>query len=270
MGDGQDHQDIAKDAPVQGEIPWTEPVDGAQEDRGSAHLGQEDARYDDGKDGTGLTGVLAALSEPEPEGLPAESEQVAADVEPVEGVADNTDAEMIDPQIAALQAELDGEVEAQEVPDDEPEVEKASAESLDDIAPGTVGGEQEAHEDAKGLVLPDDRAGLPIWPFLVYFALWVIFAGLLVWQFMQAPVGTPVYELEVYGISVLIGLVLTAIGPLLAIAVWLAVWQARPRGASAGLFSRCLIIGAVTTLAGVALWLIALGAVDMLRLGRLL
>ena len=104
---------------------------------------------------------------------------------------------------------------------------------------------------------------------MVYFGLWVVFAGLLVWQAMQAPAGMPVYELELYGISILVGLVLTALGPFLAIAVWLALWLARP-GARAGLFSRSLIIGAVTTLAGVALWLLALGAVDMLRLGRLL
>jgi len=72
-----------------------------------------------------------------------------------------------------------------------------------------------------------------------------------------------------YGMSILAGLVLTVIGPFLAIGVWLASWISRP-GARGGLFSRSLIIGAVTTLAGVALWLVALGAVDMLRLGRLL
>jgi hypothetical protein len=144
-----------------------------------------------------------------------------------------------------------------------------TSESLDDIAPGTVSGEQAAIEDAKDLALPADRPGVPIWPFVVYFAAWVVFAGLLVWQFMQTPAGMPLYELTIYGPSILVGLVLTVMGPLVAIAVWLVVWLTRP-GDRSGLFSRCLILGAVATLGGVAVWLVALGAVDMLRLGRLL
>jgi hypothetical protein len=69
--------------------------------------------------------------------------------------------------------------------------------------------------------------------------------------------------------SILVGLALTAIGPLLALVVWVVSWFSRPASRT-GLFSRALILGAVTTLGGVALWLVALGAVDMLRLGRLL
>ncbi len=151
----------------------------------------------------------------------------------------------------------------------EAEAVAAPSESLDDIAPGTVGGEQAAIEDAGDIALPNDRPGVPIWPFIVYFAAWVVFAALLVWQFMQTPAGMPLYELAIYGPSILLGLVLTVMGPLVAIAVWLVVWLTRP-GARAGLFSRCLILGAVATLGGVAVWLVALGVVDMLRLGRLL
>ena len=214
---------------------------------------------DDLDDAASLTGVLAALEDPEPEAAPAEDVALQA-----------SDPEPSDPEIVALQADLEAESSTPDPAVSEAAEETESAESLDDIAPGTVVGEQEAFEYAKDIAIPNDRAGVPVWPFMVYLALWVIFAGLLIWQFLAAPAGTPIYELTIYGPSILGGLVLTALGPLVALAVWLVVWLSRPRGARAGLFSRSLIIGAVTTLAGVALWLIALGAVDMLRLGRLL
>ncbi len=214
-----------------------------------------------------LAEVVASLEDPEPGAGPDDgrSEDVSAAADP----------EPIAPEIAALQADLEAETDAAEADADdsavepEPEPEPEPAQVPDETGPAEVGGAQEAAADSRDLTLPDDRAGIPLWPFIVYFGLWVVFAGLLVWQAMQAPAGVPVYELELYGISILVGLVLTALGPFLAIAVWLALWMARP-GARAGLFSRSLIIGAVTTLAGVALWMLALGAVDMLRLGRLL
>jgi len=276
MGEGQDRQDA-----VEGEVV---PVAGPTEEPANDTLGTvaaegsapEDSPQDDAEGGAGLTGILAALGEPEPETAISEPEPADLDAEVASagtaGVASQiVDAEQADPEIAALQADLETEKGTAEVAAGE--IESVAApepqESLDDIAPAIVGGEQDAAEDAKDIALPDDRTGVPVWPFLVYFALWVVFAGLLVWQFMQAPPGTPIYELYLYGLSILAGLFLTALGPLLAIAVWLALWLARP-GRRAGLFSRSLIIGAVTTLAGVALWLIALGALDMLRLGRLL
>jgi hypothetical protein len=184
----------------------------------------------------------------------------------------------VDPEIAALQADLDSVDEPEttnpeHTPQPEPEPEPAhtvAAAAVVTAAQPVAEPETDGDSaDGKQMALPDDRAGVPLWPFLVYFALWVVFAGLLVWQFLQAPAGTPIYEVGMYGTSILVGLVLTALGPLVAIAVWLVSWLARP-GARKGLFSRAFIIGAVTTLAGVALWLIALGAIDMLRLGRLL
>ena len=281
MGDSQDHSNEAEDGVVAGATPSVAPADSASADIAQQPAVDGTLRFDE-VDSSGLTGVLAALDEPEIEAVTVQSEVKTADVEPADSFGVIVDPEPADPALAALQAELESADEQGEVVEPEEadasdgvtqeiaQAESAPSESLDDIAPGTVGDEQDASEDSKDIVLPDDRAGVPIWPFLVYFALWVIFAGLLVWQFIQAPAGTPIYELQVYGISILAGMVLTAIGPLLAVAVWLAVWLGRPRGYRAGLFSRSLIIGAVTTLAGVTLWLIALGAVDMLRLGRIL
>jgi hypothetical protein len=223
-----------------------------------------------------LAEVVASLDEPEPGAESAEPASPADIPEPPV-------AEPVDPEISALQAELDAEseppvaegsvVEAAPAPEPQPAapVEPAPAEpaAVQPAEPAAVGDEAAAMQDTKDISLPDDRAGIPIWPFLVYIGLWLVFAGLFVWQALQVPAGTPLYELNLYGLSILVGLILTALGPLLAIGVWLGCWLARP-GARTGLFSRSLIIGAVSTLAGVAVWLMALGAVDMLRLGRLL
>jgi hypothetical protein len=244
-------------------------------------MGDGQDRQDAVDESADLAEVVASLDEPEPGAEPADSALAAP-----EAAGDTTEplaAETVDPEISALQADLetDGdslvaeEPVAAVVPSPEPQteeaVEPAPAETavVEPAEAAPVGDEQAALQDTKDISLPDDRAGIPIWPFLVYIGLWIVFAGLFVWQALQVPAGTPVYELNLYGLSILVGLILTALGPLLAIGVWLGCWLARP-GARSGLFSRSLIIGAVSTLAGVALWLIALGAVDMLRLGRLL
>jgi hypothetical protein len=239
-------------------------------------MGDGQDRPEDVDESADLAGVVASLDGPEPGAVP----EVTAET------PESMDVETVDPEIAALQAEL--EAEGQEatpvaeqpaslaaddsVVDAAPEAEVVVAEPAVEPAGSTqaadVADEQAAVEDTKEIALPDDRAGIPVWPFLVYVGLWVVFAGLFVWQSLLVPAGTPLYELNLYGLSILVGLILTALGPLLAIGVWLACWLARP-GARRGLFSRSLIIGAVSTLAGVAVWLIALGAVDMLRLGRL-
>jgi hypothetical protein len=235
-------------------------------------MGDGQDRLEDVDESADLAEVVASLDEPEPGAVP-------------EGTAETSESpnvETVDPEIAALQAELEAEGEGttpaaedsavEPAVDEAPEVEVAEAEAeVEPVAPtqpAVVAEEQAAVQDSTGMALPDDRAGIPLWPYLVYIGLWVVFAGLFVWQSMQVPAGTPLYELNLYGLSIVVGLILTALGPLLAIGVWLACWLARP-GARRGLFSRSLIIGAVATLAGVALWLIALGAVDMLRLGRL-
>jgi hypothetical protein len=258
MQDGQDRQEPV-DHSADLEEPATSP--GEAEPEVATVEGEADEPVDE------LPGESERLNDSPTSELdapmdPAESSKVLPVAE---------EAEPIDPEIAALQAELEAETDTPEpVASEAPggaESPEASEEAA--IAPAAVGGVEEASEDSREIVLPDDRAGVPIWPFLVYFALWIVFAGLLVWQSMQIPAGTPVYELDFYGMSILAGLALTAIGPLLALGVWVVSWFARP-ASRAGLFSRSLIMGAVTTLAGVALWLIALGAVDMLRLGRLL
>ena len=273
MGDGQDHQDAADES---GDLADVVASLEQSEDSVPADPMLADAPAE-------KTAPDAAVAEPEG------ADTVAAVVPDTDAAPDAPETEPIDPEIAALQAELESEgddstpdvedskvepestetAEEPETTDEEPAAVADEAPEAADAEPAAVAGEQAAAEDAQGIALPVDRAGIPLWPFLIYIALWIIFAGLFVWQSLQIPAGTPLYELNLYGLSILVGLILTALGPLLAIGVWLACWIARPN-ARTGLFSRSLIIGAVATLAGVTLWLVALGAVDMLRIGRLI
>ena len=109
---------------------------------------------------------------------------------------------------------------------------------------------------------------VPWWPFLVYFAAWLAVSGVATWLLLQTPPGEAVYATELYRGMVLAGLALTAAGPCLIVAVWLASVLRTPGESHAGLFTSSLLKGALATLGGVAVWWAALVMIDMLRLGR--
>ena len=138
------------------------------------------------------------------------------------------------------------------------------AESLDDIDPETT---HVVPEDAVVVAGPVPYATVPWWPFLAYLGAWIILTGLAVWQLLQLPPAHVAYESQVYGYMVLGGLIMTAVGPLLILAVWFAVWSGRSSGERAGLLTSALLKGAVVTLCGAVLWWAALISVDYLRLG---
>ncbi len=108
-----------------------------------------------------------------------------------------------------------------------------------------------------------------IWPFVVYDLLWVVFAGLMVWQFEALPAGAPVYEAELYPVAVMVGLILLIAGPLLIFVSWIAAWG-RPGSTKGQLLISALIRGSVATLIGVGIWWTALLVLDQIRLGMLL
>lgn len=107
------------------------------------------------------------------------------------------------------------------------------------------------------------------WPFLAYLGLWLIFAGVVIWRFYDLPAGQAVYDSPLYPVSVYGGVALTIVGPLLAMATWVAAWGA-PGSSKWGQFVSALVKASVVTLGGVTLWWIALVIVDQLRLGRVL
>ena len=116
-------------------------------------------------------------------------------------------------------------------------------------------------------VLPS-RARVPAWPFLAYLVLWVAGGIAAGWLLTQPSIGLPVFGTELYRTVVVVGLGLTAIGPLLILVVWLALLLGNRGASHAGLFTGSLLRGALATLCGVAIWWAVLLIIDTIRLGR--
>jgi len=109
----------------------------------------------------------------------------------------------------------------------------------------------------------------PWWPFIGYAALWLVLAGAAGYALVtRVPDGTPVFDSEVYTLTVLGGIALTIAGPILILAVWLAEWFRRGDEMRRGLFLSALLKGSVVTLFGVVVWWATLIIVDTIRLGR--
>jgi len=233
----------------------------------------------------------------EPAGLDAALPVVAA-----AGVAEAVPAGFSDGLTGELQAlteELEpplGEAGAAETA----EMPAVASDSLDDIAPGTVAteGEQvaegaaaesaataaagEGAEAAEGAaaaaVAGDEEAALEEvagprtkvswWPFVGYIVVWLGAAGYAVWQLQQLPAGQAAYETNFYTMSMLGGLALLAVGPVLLLIVWLASWIGRENRRIGLMFISALLKGALATLIGAMIWIGALMLVDYLRLGR--
>ena len=113
------------------------------------------------------------------------------------------------------------------------------------------------------------RPRVPWWPFFMYLGVWVGAVGAAAWLFAQAPATVSMASEALYPYTVRAGIVLTALGPLLAIVVWLVEWISAGRGRRSGLLADSLLKGALVTTVGVALWWIMLVVVDRFRFGRL-
>jgi hypothetical protein len=111
----------------------------------------------------------------------------------------------------------------------------------------------------------------PAWPFVSYALVWLVAASVGGWLLVSTtPSRGPIVGTETYRIVVLAGAGLTALGPVLALIVWIAV-LVRTRGVRhRGVLTSSLLKGALATLCGVALWWAMLLIVDTLRLGRAL
>ena len=113
------------------------------------------------------------------------------------------------------------------------------------------------------------RPRVPWWPFFMYLGVWVGAVGAAAWLFVEAPATVSMASEALYPYTVRAGIVLTALGPLLAIVVWLVAWISAGRGRRSGLLADSLLKGALVTTVGVALWWIMLVVVDRFRFGRL-
>ena len=155
--------------------------------------------------------------------------------------------EPLDPEVAAIAASL-------------------GTGSFDSIAPGTVTATGIPSEEALTEVVRGDTVS--IWPFVGYVGVWVVLAALSVWQLLQTPTDQAVFDTQFYTLVVAGGVALTAVGPVLALVVWLWSWIGKEGVSKASLFFSALLNGAIATFAGVAIWWVALVVLDYLRLGR--
>jgi hypothetical protein len=224
-------------------------------------------------------------AEEEPEIVAASGE--APDVVPAEEMPDDLRAvnELLDRPTAEIMAITEdmsgdaavaGEGESESQAEDETAVaegetvaegEQATA-AFDDIEPGTVAGtEADAELGAEGLA-EGPITSVSWWPFIGYMVAWLAVAGFAVWQMQQLPAGQAAYESDLYSISILAGLVLLGIGPVLLLIVWLASWIGRSGVRIGSLFISALIKGATATLFGAIVWIGALMLIDYFRLGR--
>ncbi len=198
-----------------------------------------------------------------------------ADAEPTP----DADAEPAEPEIAPVpepasepaEPTPDADAEPAEPPSDEDLAaaveasnEQVGAEgTLDDIAPVNV----QVVPDGEIVDASSARYGAPWWPFLIYLGLWIVFAGVAVWQLEQLPATAVLYEARQYTLFVFGGLVLAAAGVVLIVAVWFSTWVTEARQRT-GLFSSAFIKGALVILIGVVVWWVTIMALDYLRLGR--
>jgi hypothetical protein len=183
--------------------------------------------------------------------LEAPENPAAAEVAAAALVADSTDA----PEAATPEA------------GDEQPADTAAPDSFDDIPAAVVAAEPEVSLP-HGFDASD--ATVPWWPYLVYLGAWVVLASAAVWQLMQLPTGQVAYESTAYSLTILGGLIMMAVGPLLIFAVWFGTRANHSADNRTGLLTSALLKGALVTLSGAIVWWAALVIVDYLRLGRLL
>lgn len=175
-------------------------------------------------------------------------------------------------ELALLAAEPEAEAEPAPAPvaapDAEPVAEPAAEPepaSFDDIP--STGPTTEAVE-ATVADTAHLKPSVPWWPFLAYLGAWVVLASAAVWQLLQLPANQVAYESTAYSLTILGGLIMMAVGPLLILAVWFSVRATRSAVDRSGLLSSSLIQGALVTLGGAVIWWAALVIVDYMRLGR--
>ncbi len=197
---------------------------------------------------------------------------VQDEVEPELGPTDSASDDELTAAVALATEQVTGEGDGQQAQpqaaaplDVEPApAEEPAAATFDIPAPERpVVAEAEATQPER-----PELTSVSIWPFFAYDVLWLVFCAVAVWQLLQVPSGTAVFDSEIYPLVLLGGITLTAAGPLLVLASWFAA-IGRPGAHKGALFTSALLKGSVATFIGVLMWWGALLVVDQVRLGRL-
>ena len=177
-------------------------------------------------------------------------------------------------ELPILEPEAEAEAEAEPGPDAEPEAD-AEAEPEADAEPEAEPAPEPEPASEAAAPTPEPVPEAPLeaphsvsWvPFSIYLALWVILAvaTVLVLRTPAAAGGAlwaPEYVYSVYG-----GIALVALGPILAIFVWLSARRKVEAGHRTGLLTSSFLRAAGATFIGVILWLVALNLLDLYRVG---
>lgn len=197
---------------------------------------------------------MGDIEETTPEVLVVETTPAESGEEPVEESVQGTD-QATEEQVTTSDTGTDETPAA--------DVGVGPADDLDEITP--TPSEPEAIVPEAG---PLPGATVPTWPFYAYLGAWIVLSSVAVWQLLELPDAVTAYESQAYGFTVLGGLTMTAVGPLLILAVWFTVRNSRSEGNRSGLLTSALLKGASTTLIGAVIWWAALIAVDYIRLGQ--
>lgn len=107
-------------------------------------------------------------------------------------------------------------------------------------------------------------------PFFVYLGVWFVFAVTMVVLLQGAAVAKALDSASSYPIFVFVGLTLTALGPLLAVFLWVLKRSRSSAEERTGLFATAILRGALATFGGVVMWWIALVVLNYMKTGRLL
>jgi hypothetical protein len=189
---------------------------------------------------------------------PPDQDTVAEDAapEPVETVA-------ID---AATGPQADGTSDAEQPADAEQPTEASSPAAESPKDPAGDGTSDDTARPGAEAAFAIERAPVARWPFFVYDGVWFLLAAAIVWLLAEVPEGMAVYESPIYPATIYAGVALTALGPVLVVAVWLFS-RSRAHGTNEPIFVTALMRGAIATLIGVSMWWASLTIVDYVRLG---
>jgi hypothetical protein len=194
-----------------------------------------------------------------------EEAALAEDARELESPTDDIEPEA--PSEATAEPDAESEPEPGE-PDETPVVDDTEAEADASTSESTEPEPAEPDAVEEIVAAPEEVPASVSWvPFSVYLGLWVVLAVATV-VLLRTPAAAggalwaPEYALSVYG-----GVALVALGPVLALIVWLfARSKAEPEHRT-GLLTSALLRAAGATFIGVVLWLVALYVLDLYRAG---